>query len=300
VSINSTTNFDVLANDSDGGDGGTLSVVAVDATDSCGGSVAIANGGANIDYTAPGTAQTGCTFTYTVSDTQGTDVGTVTVDVTASQPVAMIGTWSIATSTSSISHTAPAGNNRVNVLLVSNESSGALITASSGCTGNMVRIGARADGNNSFSAFYEAIGSSGSSTNCTMNLTGTAAQQVIYVGTFENVLQAEGADDVAGPALAVYNSANNGSTGSTLLTVTMTGSPATPENGLAIVGGEHNTNSAFTNPTAGWTTWMTSGGSHQFIAAVRDSTSQSNSLTFEATAGGSSRWTAFMFALTPF
>jgi len=86
VQINATTNFDVLANDSDGGDGGALTVIAVSA-DSCGGTPSIGAGGLSVDYTAPGTAQTGCSFTYTLSDTQGTDVGTVTFDVIDSPPV---------------------------------------------------------------------------------------------------------------------------------------------------------------------------------------------------------------------
>jgi len=79
----------------------------------------------------------------------------------------------------------------------------------------------------------------------------------------------------------------------------MTGSPATPDRGLAIVGGEHNNAATFTGITAGWTTAQTTGGSHQFIAGVRNTTAASNSVLFEATGASSNRWTTIMFSLTP-
>ena len=76
------TTLDVLENDSDGGDGGTLSVSAFDSSSSEGGSVS-SNGDGTFEYTPPPDFNGDDSFTYTVSDTFTTAVGTVTIEVTA-------------------------------------------------------------------------------------------------------------------------------------------------------------------------------------------------------------------------
>ena len=73
---------DVLANDTDGGDGpGPISVSAYDAT-SVAGAAVVMNGTGEFTYQPPlGMNPAGDTFTYTVTDGLDTTVGTVTVDV---------------------------------------------------------------------------------------------------------------------------------------------------------------------------------------------------------------------------
>ncbi|QGQ30125.1 Ig-like domain-containing protein [Gimesia maris] len=84
VSEDSTTTLDVLSNDSIAPDfGETLSIVSV-GTGSAGGTVTIANGGADLSYTPAADFVGTETFTYTINDgTPGsTDQATVTITVT--------------------------------------------------------------------------------------------------------------------------------------------------------------------------------------------------------------------------
>jgi hypothetical protein len=77
---NAVTTGNVLANDSDGGDGGALSITEFDATSANGGSV-VDSGNGTFTYT-PALNFTGDdTFTYTLSDTFSIVIGTVTITV---------------------------------------------------------------------------------------------------------------------------------------------------------------------------------------------------------------------------
>ena len=77
----SATTINVLANDTLGPAGGTLTVTSVGATNR-GGTVTLGTGGANVVYTPAANFQGTETFTYTLSDGQGgTATGTVTVTV---------------------------------------------------------------------------------------------------------------------------------------------------------------------------------------------------------------------------
>jgi uncharacterized repeat protein (TIGR01451 family) len=83
TSMDTQGNVDVLANDSDGGDGGTLSITAFDATSVNGGTVYCVSTGLCTYMPTPGFSGSD-SFTYTVSDSFDTAVGTVNVTVTSS------------------------------------------------------------------------------------------------------------------------------------------------------------------------------------------------------------------------
>jgi large repetitive protein len=70
----------LLANDTNGGDGGALTLTAVSATSANGGTVAI--NGANVIYTPAADFSGADSFTYTISDGTDTAVGTVSINVT--------------------------------------------------------------------------------------------------------------------------------------------------------------------------------------------------------------------------
>ena len=77
---NAVTTGNVLANDSDGGDGGALSITEFDATSANGGSV-VDSGNGTFTYTPVLNFSGDDTFTYTLSDTFSTVIGTVTITV---------------------------------------------------------------------------------------------------------------------------------------------------------------------------------------------------------------------------
>ena len=114
---------------------------------------------------------------------------------------------------------------------------GAHFTTATGCTGNMVRAAFGVGGNSAITVFYEAIGSSGSTTNCTLTASGaTVTNATITAATFENVLQTEGLDDQTGATLALYNAVSGGANAATPGSIDLTGTPATPEGGLVVYG----------------------------------------------------------------
>lgn len=201
VSVSSTgNNFDVLANDSDGGDGpASLTVVGV-GTDSCGGTPAIGAGNLSIDYDAPGTVQSGCTFTYTISDGADTAQGTVTVAVTAAEP-SVLGTPASTAGGSTTDpititgFTAPAGTNRVLIIYAGSENTTGptVVTSTSTFNGlNPTTIFQQTNGRDSQWFGYIPLGTGGAITsNISIDWSAASAQGYLWAVVYENAAQTQ-------------------------------------------------------------------------------------------------------------
>ena len=188
------------------------------------------------------------------------------------------------------------------MLVVSNEAGGAHFTTATGCTGNMVRAAFGVGGNSAITVFYEAIGSSGSTTNCTLTASGaTVTNAIITAATFENVLQTEGLDDQTGATLALYNAVSGGANAATPGSIDLTGTPATLEGGLVVYGINVNGTIQIATPSGFTEEVDFVGGSNVTSGGERTSTTESNSVVLNVATETSTanRWSAVEIALNP-
>lgn len=276
--------FYVLRNDSDP-DGDPITLDACN-SDAANGTVVL--NGDTCEYT-PNAGWFGTdTFTYDISDDQGgTDTATVTVTVLecSLNNVTLNGTWSgtddtTAGTTISYSYGAPAGTNRMMIVVVTHEDTGSETITGVTYNGSPVNeITSQASTDGYVWIGYQLLGTGGAigATNVQATFTGFVTASRIMVATYDNANQA-----------APTNSNQQATTNNPSITV------ANSEGGRVIYGVYFNNTSAITPPAA-WTerddTTVTTGGwgatDYQMGVGDRDATTAGTVTVNPTSAGGS-------------